>query len=315
MQEQGNMFLETNKIVWRDKAPEEIQNNIPEWALYFEWIVSDGEQNRNWYIIKSDSWFFKNNRYVKDFLKTWSIHYNHNVDQPIGRPLSFEAEWDKIKVSWYVFDDVYTNWAIWRWLILGLSTWHITHESNWINTKTNTEMSNKEFWWEGWYERYTDVNWVWQVLKAEIVEFSFTSTRSNRASIVANNMAKTLWIKEEEALNLLNNKNVMTKEVKQNEVEEEVKTETPTEEVKPTEENKVEETKEDNKTLKLDENQIKEIKENLTKTIEENLLEELTNKFETKFNEFKKDFRETERNGLRAKVTTWKNSLQNILKK
>lgn len=313
------MFLETNKIVERDKAPPELQNNIPEWALYFEGIVSDGEQNRNWYIIQSNAWFFSKNIYVKDFLKTGSILYNHDSNKPIGRPLSFEKldNWE-IGVSWYVFDDVHTNWAIWRGLILWLSTGHITHESNWVNTQTKEEMENKKFWGEGWYDRYIDKNWVWQVLKAEIVEFSFTSTRSNRASIVANNMATTLWIENKEALNLLNNHNTMGDKKKENTVEEDVKTETPAVGEKKVEENSTEEKKEEtNNPVKIDENQIAELKKDFLKEAEKNLLEKLTNSLDERFTELKKNFRESERSWVKALANTaWtsEKSLKNILK-
>ena len=138
--------IETNIIQNKNNAPEEMKNKIPEWALYFKWIVSNGDKNRNWYIIDTSAWFINKWKYIKEFLKSWSVLYGHDSDKPIWRPISFTQVENDIVVEWYVFDDVYTNWAIWRWLILWLSTGHITHSSLWRNNKTGEELSDKEFW-------------------------------------------------------------------------------------------------------------------------------------------------------------------------
>lgn len=182
--------IETNLIQQRDELSKSLQNKVPEWAIYFEWIVSDWELNRNWYIIESEAWFFNKWKYVKDFLKTGSILYNHDSDKPIWRPLSFELKEDwKIYVSWFVYDDNYTNGAIWRWLILGLSTWHITHERVLQDTK-GKRMSEEEFFNLPYDDYKNGAPWTIVVTKAEIVEFSFVSTRSNRASVLTNDIAE-----------------------------------------------------------------------------------------------------------------------------
>lgn len=208
--------IETNLIAQREDISKSLQKKVPEWALYFEWIVSDGNENRNWYTIESNAWFFEKNKYVKDFLKTWSILYNHDSDKPIWRPLSFELweDW-KINVSWYVYDDNYTNWAITRGLILWLSTGHITHERVWED-KTWKRISNEEFFALNWDQFKEWRPWNMIVTKAEIVEFSFVTTRSNRASVLTNevdNIAQKLNKSTNEVETLfLNYKNPMEKE-------------------------------------------------------------------------------------------------------
>lgn len=110
-----NSVMETNAILSKEKAPEAVRNSVPDGALYFEGIVSDGERNRNGYVIDSDAWFFNKGKFVKNFLKSGSVLYNHDTDKPIGRPLSFEKREDgKIAVTGYVFDDAYSNGAIGR---------------------------------------------------------------------------------------------------------------------------------------------------------------------------------------------------------
>ena len=95
-----NSVLETNAILTKENAPAERQSAIPDGALYFEGIVSDGERNRNGYVIDADAWFFAKGKYVKNFLKSGSVLYGHDADKPIGRPLSFEKTEDgKVRVT------------------------------------------------------------------------------------------------------------------------------------------------------------------------------------------------------------------------
>lgn len=183
-------MIETNIISQREDLNKSLQKKIPEWAIYFEWIVSNWDLNRNWYIIDSNAWFFDKWKYVKNFLKSWSVLYWHNSDKPIWRPLSFELDWEDIKVSGYVFDDIYTNGAIWRGLVLWLSTGHITHERMWQDSKWKRK-TDEEFWQMS-YDEIFSWNWTMVVTKAEIVEFSFVTTPSNRASVVANEFSQKL---------------------------------------------------------------------------------------------------------------------------
>jgi type I restriction-modification system DNA methylase subunit len=62
--------IETNAILDRASLGAVDKKRVPEGALFFEGIVSDGNKNRNGYIIDSNAWFFDKNKSVKDFLKT-----------------------------------------------------------------------------------------------------------------------------------------------------------------------------------------------------------------------------------------------------
>lgn len=184
-----NAYIEQNKVISRDKLSEEAQKDIPEGAIYFEGIVSNGEKNRNGYIIESEAWFFERGKYVRSFLKSGSILWGHDDEKPIGRPMSFEKmDNGDIKVSGYVFDDVHTNGAIGRGIVLGLSTGHITHERVWENQE-GTRITDDEFWELPWSEIFSD-KWNMVVTKAEICEFSFVTTPSNRKSVINSNNLK-----------------------------------------------------------------------------------------------------------------------------
>ena len=214
--------IETNLISKRDDLEESLKNKVPEWAIYFEWIVSNWDKNRNWYIIDEEAWFMDKGKYVKMFLKSWSVLWAHDSDKPIGRPLTFEKTDKGIRVSWYVFDDAYTNWSIGRKIVLWLSTWHFTHDSIFRNNKTWEEIPRREFIKKLWSDedimkQYRAWEWDWVVTKAEIVEFSFVSVPSNRVSTVndtiANEISKTLNIDLTEVKNnLFGNNSIMNLE-------------------------------------------------------------------------------------------------------
>lgn len=183
-QEAKDKLLQLDEFKWMDELPSDI--------VYFEGVVSNGDKNRNGYKIESNAWFFDKWKYVKDFLATWSVLYNHNDNEPIGRPLAFELaeNWDDVNVAWYVWDDLVEN-RFWRKLIMWLSTGHITHESVYENTDTKQRVDSKDFWDLIWsdnkvWDEYWNWLWDWIVTKAEIAEFSPVGVRSNRWATMTN---------------------------------------------------------------------------------------------------------------------------------
>jgi len=213
--------IETNIIKKKSELSWDKAGLIPEGSIYFEWTLSTWDKNRNWYTIDTKAWFFEKGKYVDMFLKSWSVLFSHEDDQPIWRPLTFEKKWDSIVVSWYVFDDTFTNGAIGRWLILWLSTGHITHTAVYRNTKDWTEINADDFSKLIWKDEDIEDeyrNWLWEyvVTEAEIVEFSFVTTPSNRdsvlngAEVLTNLISKNLNVDPTEVKNnLFSNSNTM----------------------------------------------------------------------------------------------------------
>lgn len=209
--EESAAMLELNIITPQADIQGALKNKVPEWALYFDGIVSDGEKNRNGYIIDPKAWF-KNKKFVKDFLATGSILNAHDPEQPIGRPLTFKLGDDnKVHVSGYVFDDMYTNGAIGRGLILGLSTGHITHERMFMDEDKGTMYTEDDFWKLEW-SVISKMNWCVVVTNAEICEFSFVTVRSNRASVLVNEIATYFKKDPTEVERLFFNKTPMSKD-------------------------------------------------------------------------------------------------------
>lgn len=179
------IIFEKNSITQWNKLSDEKKSIVPEGAIYFEGVVSNGDKNRNGYTIDPQAWFYDGGEHVKNFLSTGSVLWQHEDDKPIWVPLSFEVVGDEIRVSGYVFDDTdITKWAIGRWLVRGLSTRHMRHKNEWeFEGKRYTD---EEFWklpvsdiMKEWWERIDT--------QVEILEFSFVTIPSNRKSVVLMN--------------------------------------------------------------------------------------------------------------------------------
>lgn len=176
-------FWNSMKIDLVTNAPAELKEQIPEGATYFEGIVSNGELNRNGYIIRPEA--LKNSLDV--FMSNPVILLMHNTTEPIGRALSAEVRpnkksKDEVFVRGYVYDDL-TGGRFSRNLFKALSTGHITLEREFENTKTGEVLSEEEFRKFNWEEQYNG-DWVVAVTKLEWVEFSLVSIGSNRKSLV-----------------------------------------------------------------------------------------------------------------------------------
>lgn len=106
---------------------------------------------------------------------------------------------------------MYTNGAIGRGLILGLSTGHITHERMFMDEDKGTMYTEDEFWKLEW-SVISKMNWCVVVTDAEICEFSFVTVRSNRASVLVNEIASHFKKDPNEVERLFLNHNQMDKD-------------------------------------------------------------------------------------------------------
>lgn len=86
--------------------------------------------------------------------------------------------------------------------------------------KDGNRIGEEEFWKLSW-EQYKAGQWVAVVTKAEIVEFSFVTTPSNRSSVLVNEIAKRFEVYEEQAQFTINRSlNMTAEDLKKNETEE-----------------------------------------------------------------------------------------------
>jgi len=252
------------------KVPKAHKESVPAWASYFKWIASNGDLNRNGYIIRPSAW----KKSLANFVENWTVLYQHDPEKPIGKPLSAKVVKDELIVEGFVYDDSYSEGNIGRGLVTGLSTWHISEAVEYQHKDTGNVISEDEFdellskaetfgeWLDILY------SYILVVTEADLVEFSFVTLPSNKGSKITqkNAVLARLWVDSEESLqSKFNEMKNVTKKVEANEtvdgeveVKEEIKEE---EKVEEKEEETVEEDKVEEKTEEeVEKNEVEEEK-------------------------------------------------------
>ncbi len=177
-----NGFFYSMAIEVKKNAPQDYASKVPEGATYFEGIVSNGELNRNGYIIRPQALIDS----LNTFMMNPVILLQHETDEPIGHCLSAElrgsGETQEVFVRGYVFDDL-TGGRFGRNLFSGLSTGHITLAIEFQNSKTGEILSEEDFRKFNWEEQMNG-DWIMCVTKLEWVEFSLVAIGSVRKAVV-----------------------------------------------------------------------------------------------------------------------------------
>ena len=188
-----NGFFAQMTVTPETNAPELYKDRIPEGATYFEGIASNGELNRNGYIIRESAW----RSAIETYFLNPVVLLQHDVEQPIGMALEARITDKGLWVAGYIFDDL-TGGKFGRGLLKALSTGHYTKEVEFENTKTGTVLSEEDFRQLDIREQMSD-DWVMAVTKLDWVEFSLVTIGSNKKSVVThkNAIMERLDIKEE----------------------------------------------------------------------------------------------------------------------
>lgn len=149
------------------KVNENGEYDIPEWATYFEAVLSDESINMNGYRILLSAWEAWFKAYFNDW--EWSVYLQHDMDQPIWKTLKIwvDEETKQLKAIWYYFDDL-TQKRVSRGLIIDVSTGHIPLEVVYINKDTDEVLSIEEF--EGMIYELIDQYWDWDLTYEELQE-------------------------------------------------------------------------------------------------------------------------------------------------
>lgn len=193
----------------KDAIPARFKDKVPEDAIYFEGIASNGDLNMNGYIIRASAWKPAINEYMTDF--GWKIYYQHDMDKVIWQTLDAFVEWDELKVFGYVFDDMDTMGAIARGLSTDLSTGHYTLAREFQHVETGEVITEEEFNARveetRTFEEFMKVinEWIMAVTELKWVEYSVVTVGSNRSSEIThmNSVLKYLWYEgTEEAMKL-----------------------------------------------------------------------------------------------------------------
>lgn len=191
---ENGFFYNSMKLDTSKNAPMGVA--VPEGAKYFEGVVSNGELNRNGYIIRPQALIDSLGVYMMNPI----ILLGHDTDQPVGRCLSAVARGasgkeQEIFVTGYIYDE-YTDGRFGRGLLNALSTGHITEEVEFENSETGEILSAEEFRKFNWEEQCNG-KWIMAVTKLEWVEFSSVSIGSNRKSLITAKNAIEAFVKSE----------------------------------------------------------------------------------------------------------------------
>lgn len=181
-----NMPLKISK-----NAPDQYASAVPEGAIYFEGIASDGELNRNGYIIRENAWAPA----IEGYMQNPIILLQHNADQPIGACLWAKVTDKGLEVGGYVYDADTAN-RFSKGLFRALSTGHYTLGVEFQDKETGAVITDEEFRAiEGWgkYDKY-----ILCVTALEWIEFSVVSIGSNRKSMVTHKNAILNYFKNED---------------------------------------------------------------------------------------------------------------------
>ena len=200
-------------------VPREFKNDVPEGATYFEGIASNGDINRNGYIIRETAW--KNA--ISGYMKNPIILLQHNMDTPIGQCLWAELTPKGLQIGGYIYDQ-YTENKFSKGLFRALSTGHYELGVEFENDKTGEVIDEAEFKRRfGWD---IPADWTLAVTDLEWVEFSLVSIGSNRASLITKTNAINNYFMKKNNDDSINEVELTAKV-------DETPPETPVEEVKP----------------------------------------------------------------------------------
>lgn len=189
----ANGFFYQMEIDLQKNAPDQFATRIPEGATYFEGVVSNGELNRNGYIIRPQALINSLDGYMLNPV----ILLQHDTDEPIGHCLSAEVRGNgttqEVFVRGYIYDDL-TEGRFGRGLFRGLSTGHIPQEVEFENAKTGEVITEEDFRKFNWEEQMNG-DWIMCVTKLDWVEFSLVGIGSVRKALVTSKNCIEAYIK------------------------------------------------------------------------------------------------------------------------
>lgn len=166
------------------EAPENLK--IPKGAKYFKGIASNGELNRNGYIIEEDAW----NGSIDTFMANPVVLLQHEQKNPIGNAISAKVTSNGLEVEGYIFPNMMDEKSVLAFengILKGLSTGHITKHAKFKNEKTGRVIQEEEIGLEGnpsWFDVIFSNAWTMIVDALDWVEFSLVTIPANAKSMI-----------------------------------------------------------------------------------------------------------------------------------
>lgn len=174
----ANGFFTSAMIQREVNAPSALKDQIPEGAIYFKAIASNGELNRNGYIIRESAW----KPAIAGYMENPIVLLQHDMDQPVGHVLTARVGKEGLVIEGYVYDE-HTDGRFGKNLFNAISTGHLTEEIEFENTATGQILSEEEFRALPWEEKISE-QWVMAVTALDWLENSIVSIGANRKSMI-----------------------------------------------------------------------------------------------------------------------------------
>lgn len=179
----ANGFFIPGKVEVNAAIPEGMKDKVPEGAVFFTGLASNGDLNRNGYKIRPDAWTSA----IPGYMENPVVLMQHDTDQVIGQCLSAEVTDKGLEVSGYVFDQ-YTEGRFGNGLYKALSTGHITLEVEFESiADPSVVLTEEEFRALDSMGKYDE--YVMCVIGLEWLEFSIVALPSNRKSLITHKNA------------------------------------------------------------------------------------------------------------------------------
>lgn len=175
-------FSKTAKDALVERYGQEQADKLVEAGTYVKGISSNGELNRNGYIIRQNAW----KPAIEAYLENPVFLLGHDLNKVIGETLTAKVGKDGLVTEAILYTDQMDQesaLAFERGQLKCLSTGHITRQVEFEHEQTGEIKTEEEFWDMPWEERFSDF-WIMAVTVLEWVEQSLVAVPSNRKSMI-----------------------------------------------------------------------------------------------------------------------------------
>lgn len=188
-----NKFPAKAETIIRERYSKEQAEDILVNAVYIETVSSDGDLNRNGYIIRANAWKSKGTDgkdAITRYMENPVVLLQHENEEIIGNTLWAKVTSNELRTGCYVFPDQMNEAdqkRFKRGQLKAISTGHITLAVEWENAETGEVMDDETAQKEiGFWELLFNPIWLMAVTGLDWVEQSLVSIGSNKSSFVKN---------------------------------------------------------------------------------------------------------------------------------
>jgi len=159
---------------------------VPDGAKFFRGIASNGDLNRNGYVIEEKA--FKES--IETYMLNPVVLLQHDSQKPIGKATSAKVTEKGLEVEGFIYKELMDeeSWkAFENGVLKGLSTGHITKHAKFKNDETGETVDEDDVGSKGnptWFDICWVGGWTMIVTALDWVEFSLVTIPANLKSMI-----------------------------------------------------------------------------------------------------------------------------------